>query len=468
MDGAAAILSHPEYQNLAILLMSNNVRQAVMRLHLATPSEVSVVTSLMSTSHVPSDQHSQSQVSNQPHLQHPTTHSALQHPSSISLHPTAPSDTLAHPFVLGLDLVGRTTWWWVVFAFPTLASGTALPPSSAATPVVEVVGPGVSAAAAAASAIASGTGAGASSSLGASISVTVTATATGMGLGAGRGKVIEIMGRTTKARPFVTLQFGDELMIRAKHGLLERQSLENMVRGRFVNSCPSSHSYYLQVTCGELMKDAAISPGKLERMFSLSPHLRGLGWAKRSTGRDGLENKENATIGNISLATVPAPGGLTRHRKSCSHWQQQLMKQSLHFKRASEVMQGAPAAKKIRLGHPIAETISEDATMSRSDVPTQASSTLGVTSTASGSSDYTLPGPSSSGASQIPLQVLQPSTELQQHSLLEEQPEGEPSMVTPTPEGIRPTHSRRLPLRFHDEPPVPPPPINQSPPYHLP
>jgi hypothetical protein len=50
-----------------------------------------------------------------------------------------------------------------------------------------------------------------------------------------------------------------------------------------------------------------------------------------------------------------APGGLTRHRKSCLHWQQQLTKQSLHFKQASEVMQGAPAAKKIKLGHHIVE-----------------------------------------------------------------------------------------------------------------
>jgi hypothetical protein len=51
-----------------------------------------------------------------------------------------------------------------------------------------------------------------------------------------------------------------------------------------------------------------------------------------------------------------APGGLTRHRKSCLHWQQQLTKQSLHFKRASEVTQGAPAAKKIKLGgHHIVE-----------------------------------------------------------------------------------------------------------------
>jgi hypothetical protein len=53
-----------------------------------------------------------------------------------------------------------------------------------------------------------------------------------------------------------------------------------------------------------------------------------------------------------------APGGLTRHRKSCSHWQQQLMQQSLHFKRASEVVQGAPAAKKIKLGISIAEVSS--------------------------------------------------------------------------------------------------------------
>ncbi|KAG2115547.1 hypothetical protein BD769DRAFT_1391209 [Suillus cothurnatus] len=64
---------------------------------------------------------------------------------------------------------------------------------------------------------------------------------------------------------------------------------------------------------GELMKDAAMSPGKLERVFGLPPHPHvgsvaqrtALGWVKRSTGRNWLENKENASIGNISLASVP-------------------------------------------------------------------------------------------------------------------------------------------------------------------
>lgn len=64
---------------------------------------------------------------------------------------------------------------------------------------------------------------------------------------------------------------------------------------------------------GELMKDAAMSPGKLERVFGLPPRPRvgsvarrtALGWAKRSNGRNGSENKENASIGNISLAAVP-------------------------------------------------------------------------------------------------------------------------------------------------------------------
>lgn len=64
---------------------------------------------------------------------------------------------------------------------------------------------------------------------------------------------------------------------------------------------------------GELMKDAAMSPGKLERVFGLPPRPHvgsvarrtALGWVKRSTGRNLLENKENASIGNISLASVP-------------------------------------------------------------------------------------------------------------------------------------------------------------------
>ncbi|KAG2338846.1 hypothetical protein BDR05DRAFT_951659 [Suillus weaverae] len=65
---------------------------------------------------------------------------------------------------------------------------------------------------------------------------------------------------------------------------------------------------------GELMKDAVMSPGKLERVFGLPPRPRvgsvarraALGWAKRSTGRNGLENKENASIGNISLGAAPS------------------------------------------------------------------------------------------------------------------------------------------------------------------
>ncbi|KAG1784663.1 uncharacterized protein HD556DRAFT_1451551 [Suillus plorans] len=149
-----------------------------------------------------------------------------------------------------------------------------------------------------------------------------------------------------------------------------------------------------------------------------------------------------------------APGGLTRHRQSCSYWQQQLIQQSLHFKRASEIRQGASAAKKIKLS--TAQTTSEDATMS--DVPSQVASTPGITSAAS-SSSYTLPGPSFTGDSE-----LRP----REHSLLEEQPQAEPSMEIPTPEGIRPTRSRRLPMRFRDEPPVPPPLVPQSPPSTLP
>lgn len=108
--------------------------------------------------------------------------------------------------------------------------------------------------------------------------------------------------------------------------------------------------------------------------------------------------------------------------------------------------------------------------MSQSDAPTQASSP-GVISAASGSSSYTLPGLSSSSASQPPQppSVLQPSTELQAHSLFEEQ--AGPSMATPVPEDTclsRPTRSRQLPMRFCDELPVPPLPIPQPPPSTLP
>ncbi|OJA11619.1 hypothetical protein AZE42_05475 [Rhizopogon vesiculosus] len=55
-----------------------------------------------------------------------------------------------------------------------------------------------------------------------------------------------------------------------------------------------------------------MSPGKPERVFGLPPRPRvgstarraALGWAKRSSGRNGLENKENASIGSISLAVA--------------------------------------------------------------------------------------------------------------------------------------------------------------------
>ncbi|KAG1723926.1 uncharacterized protein EDB91DRAFT_1171738, partial [Suillus paluster] len=64
---------------------------------------------------------------------------------------------------------------------------------------------------------------------------------------------------------------------------------------------------------GEVMKDVAMSPGKPERVFGVPPRPRvgsvarraALGWAKRSTGRNGLENKENASFSNISLTAVP-------------------------------------------------------------------------------------------------------------------------------------------------------------------
>ncbi|KAG1883849.1 hypothetical protein F4604DRAFT_1981657 [Suillus subluteus] len=145
-----------------------------------------------------------------------------------------------------------------------------------------------------------------------------------------------------------------------------------------------------------------------------------------------------------------------------------LSEPSLHFKRASKITQGSLAAKKIKLS--TAQTSGEDAIPSQSDVPTQASSTPGA---ASGSSGYTLPGLSSSRASQTPqpLPALHPSTELREHSLLEEQPQAEPSTSIPIPEDIhpsRPTRSHRLPMRFRDKPPVPPPPIPQSPPSTLP
>ncbi|KAG1742162.1 hypothetical protein EDB19DRAFT_1970535 [Suillus lakei] len=82
---------------------------------------------------------------------------------------------------------------------------------------------------------------------------------------------------------------------------------------RFPSTLTSCHPAVENTKAGKLMKDAAMSPGKLEHMFGLPPRSRvglvaqraALGWAKRNTGHNGLENKENASIGNISLAAVP-------------------------------------------------------------------------------------------------------------------------------------------------------------------
>ena len=57
-------------------------------------------------------------------------------------------------------------------------------------------------------------------------------------------------------------------------------------------------------------KECVISPAKPERVFGLPPRPRvgstvrraGMGCSKKSTGRNGVENKENnTTIGNISI-----------------------------------------------------------------------------------------------------------------------------------------------------------------------
>jgi len=49
--------------------------------------------------------------------------------------------------------------------------------------------------------------------------------------------------------------------------------------------------------------------------------------------------------------TFSASGGLTRHRQSCSHWQEEQNQQSLRLKRASTVMPGASAVKKLKFSN---------------------------------------------------------------------------------------------------------------------
>lgn len=67
-------------------------------------------------------------------------------------------------------------------------------------------------------------------------------------------------------------------------------------------------------------KGCVISPDKPERVFGLPPRTRmgstarrvALGWSKRSTGRNGVENKENnTTIGNISIG-APATANVSQ------------------------------------------------------------------------------------------------------------------------------------------------------------
>jgi len=66
----------------------------------------------------------------------------------------------------------------------------------------------------------------------------------------------------------------------------------------------------------ETMQGDATSPCKPERVFGLPPRPRvgstarraALGWARRSTGRNGMENKENAGFSTFSLATASAQG----------------------------------------------------------------------------------------------------------------------------------------------------------------
>jgi len=66
----------------------------------------------------------------------------------------------------------------------------------------------------------------------------------------------------------------------------------------------------------ETMPGNATSPCKSERVFSLPPHPRVgsttrravLCWARRSTGRNGMENKDNAGFSTFSLATASVQG----------------------------------------------------------------------------------------------------------------------------------------------------------------
>ncbi|KAH7884200.1 hypothetical protein F5I97DRAFT_1671717 [Phlebopus sp. FC_14] len=63
-------------------------------------------------------------------------------------------------------------------------------------------------------------------------------------------------------------------------------------------------------------KPGATSPSKPERIFGLPPRPRvastarraALGWVKRSTGRSGVENKENSSVGHISLGMALGNG----------------------------------------------------------------------------------------------------------------------------------------------------------------
>ncbi|KAG1902985.1 uncharacterized protein F5891DRAFT_1186131 [Suillus fuscotomentosus] len=99
-------------------------------------------------------------------------------------------------------------------------------------------------------------------------------------------------------------------------------------------------------------------------------------------------------------------------------------------------------------------------TQAAADASSSSNGFFGATSASSSSCDHALP---SSGTAP----VLQPSTELQEPSILHEQSEPSIPISTPGSHDIRPTRSHRLPMQFRDEPPVPPPAIPQPAPSTL-
>ncbi|KAG2090392.1 uncharacterized protein F5147DRAFT_658188 [Suillus discolor] len=141
----------------------------------------------------------------------------------------------------------------------------------------------------------------------------------------------------------------------------------------------------------------------------------------------------NLKCGGECNRLFSAPRSLTHHRQTCKHWQRQLTLQSQHFKHISASLQDsqAPPAKKMKFSAQIPSSASESPPMPMNIVTSDSSD---IPASLPSINDSAVASSSASA-----LDIVQ-----------EEQPENQAG---------RPSRTHRLPLRFRDELPVPPPAI---------